>query len=394
MECIVEREEILRCLYLVQGVVEKRTPLPILAHVLIESSGEDLSLGATDLEIGIRQKCKADVKKGGAFTADARKLYEIVREFPQGPVVLRLADSGWVEVKGEKSRFRIASLDPREFPTMSTRSSSNEEKNATEGEETLPTSVFLPREVMKEMVEKTLFAISSDETRPSLSGVLLEVDNSSDGGPGKLRMVASDGHRLSLIEKLVPSEGDRPLDPNSWPLVILPRKGLVETRKLIERGDGEVEITVQGVIAGLKQGSTELSMRLIEGEFPDYRQVIPTQSKHLLSFQRNDFFNAIRRLLILTTERSRGVKLDVEKGKMELSVNNPDLGEGVEEVETDYTGGELTIGFNGRYLVDMLSVLEEGSRLQMTLNDEVSPGVIRVEGNEDYLYVLMPMRIF
>lgn len=390
MECTVEREDLLRCLYLVQGVVEKRTPLPILAHVLIESSGNDLSLSATDLEIGIRQKCTAVVKRGGALTADARKLYEIIRELPQGPVVLRLADSGWVEVKSDRSRFRIASLDPREFPTISTRPSLQEAGGKMQEAGDLasgfrpPTSICLPREVLRKMVEKTLFVISPDETRPSLSGVLLEVRDS-----GKLRMVASDGHRLSLIEESAPN-----LDPASWPPAILPRKGLVEARKLLERGDEEVEMTVQGVLAGLKRGSTELSMRLIEGEFPDYRQVIPTQSKHLLSFERDDFFSALRRLLILTTERLRGVKLQIKRGKIEMSVNNPDLGEGVEEVEIAYEGSELTIGFNGRYLVDMLGVLEGGCRLQMALNDELSPGVLQIEGNADYLYVVMPMRIF
>jgi len=285
-------------------------------------------------------------------------------------------------VRSDRSRFRIASLDPKEFPTISTRSSADSPLH----------KASLPRELLREMVEKTLFAISPDETRPSLSGVFLEAQAS-----GKLRLVASDGHRLSLIERFVPN-----LDPASWPPAILPRKGLVEARKLLEKpalslskgGDEEVEMTVQGVLAGFKKGSTELSMRLIEGEFPDYRQVVPTQSKHLLSFERNEFFNAIRRLLILTTERSRGVKLQAEKGKMEISVNNPDLGEGVEEVEIAYEGSGLSIGFNGRYLVDMVGVLEEGCRLQMSLNDEASPGVLRIEGDEDYLYVIMPMRIF
>jgi len=386
MECTVEREELLRCLYLVQGVVEKRTPLPILTHVLIESSDDGLSLGATDLEIGIRQKCSAVIKKGGALTADARKLYEIIRELAQGPIALKLADSGWVEVRSGRSRFRIASLDPREFPTISARSSETgtSDRDKAKKEDVPVSPLHLSREVLKKMVEKTLFAISSDETRPGLSGVLLEVRDS-----GNLRMVASDGHRLSLIDKLLPNLG-----PVPWPPAILPRKGLVEARKLLERGDEEVEITVQGALASLKQGSTDLSMRLIEGDFPDYQQVIPAESKHVFSFERDEFLNAIRRLLILTTERSRGVKLQVEKGKMEISVNNPDLGEGVEEVEIDYEGSDIAIGFNGRYLVDMLGVLEEGCRLQMALNDEVSPGVIRIKDNEDYLYVIMPMRIF
>src|SRR5215510_2641771 len=255
MECTVEKEDLLRCLYLVQGVVEKRSTLPILSHVLIESGEGMISLGATDLEIGIRQQCKAAVKKSGAVTTDARKLYEIVRELPPDRLVLRSSGEGWVEVSSGRSRFRMASLDPKEFPAITPTTESRDGKK-------IPVSVSLPGNVLGEMIEKTLFATSPDETRLNLSGVYLEAQST-----GKLRMVASDGHRLAIIEREVGIK-----DVSSWPSVILPRKGLIEARKFLEKDEGETDFALHGPTAVLKKGTTELSMRLVEGDFPDYQQ--------------------------------------------------------------------------------------------------------------------------
>src|SRR5215470_15192065 len=342
MECAIEKEELLRCLYLVQGVVEKRSSLPILSHVLIEGLEETVSLGATDLEIGIRQQCKAIVKKSGAMTTDARKLYEIVRELPPERLVLRSSGEGWVEVSSGRSRFRMASFDPKEFPAITPAGTAEEKKS--------PVSVALPGKTLGDMIEKTLFAASPDESRPNLSGVYLEALST-----GKLRMVASDGHRLAIIERDVGLK-----NAESWPHVILPRKGLIEARKLLEKDEGETDFALHGPTAVLKKGTTELSMRLVEGDFPDYQQVIPKEKKITVSFPREAFLSAIRRLLVLTTERARGVKLQMEKDKMIISVNTPDLGEGVEEIESENTGENLIIGFNGRYLTEMLNVLDEG----------------------------------
>jgi DNA polymerase-3 subunit beta len=240
------------------------------------------------------------------------------------------------------------------------------------------------------MIEKTLFAASPDESRPNLSGVYLEGRTAQKGQKnGRLRMVASDGHRLSFIEREAAGAVS-----STWPSAILPRKGLVEARKLLEKGEETTELALHGSTLNITKETTELSMRLVEGEFPDYNQVIPSEKKYIISFSREDLLSALRRLLILTTERSRGVKIQIEKDKMEISVNTPDLGEGVEEIAVDYNGENLIVGFNGRYLVEMLSVLEEEQKISFLLKDESSPCLIQTEKDQDFSYVVMPMRIF
>lgn len=381
MEFSVGKEDLLQCLYLVQGVVERRSSLPMLSHVLIESdsTGEEgvISLGATDLEIGIRQQCQAEVKASGSMTADARKLYEIIRELPSGHIRLRSSGNGWVDVNSGKSRFRIASLDPKEFPTI-TGQKEKQEESPSSGQ-----FISLPGPTLREMIEKTLFATSPDETRLNLSGVYLETQKD-----GKVRMVASDGHRLSLIER----EVDAPSLPD-WPSVILPKKGLVETRKLLERSEGTIDVSVNDSVVNLKKETTELFMRLIEGDFPDYQQVVPKEHTHRIEFPRDEFLSALRRILILTTERSRGIKLQFEKDKIEISVNTPDVGEGTEEIAASYAGDGLSIGFNGRYLTEALNVMNEGDSVVLFLKDEMSPGLLQQKESDEFSYVIMPMKI-
>ena len=382
MEFSVGKEDLLQCLYLVQGVVERRSSLPLLSHVLIESNstGENegvISLGATDLEIGIRQQCQADVKTSGSMTADARKLYEIIRELPSGPIRLRSGGNGWVDVTSGKSRFRIASLDPKEFPTITGQKEKKEESSSSDQ------FISLPGPTLREMIEKTLFATSPDETRLNLSGVYLETQKE-----GKVRMVASDGHRLSLIERDV----DTPSLPD-WPSVILPKKGLVETRKLLEKSEGTIDVSVNDSVVNLKKETTELFMRLIEGDFPDYQQVVPKEHTHRIEFPRDELLSALRRILILTTERSRGIKLQFEKDKIEVSVNTPDLGEGTEEIAASYAGDGLSIGFNGRYLTEALNVMDEGDSVVLFLKDEMSPGLLQQKESHEFSYVIMPMKI-
>ena len=382
MEFSVGKEDLLQCLYLVQGVVERRSSLPLLSHVLIESNptGENegvISLGATDLEIGIRQQCQAEVKASGSMTADARKLYEIIRELPSGPIRLRSGGNGWVDVTSGKSRFRIASLDPKEFPTITGQKEKKEESSSSDQ------FISLPGPTLREMIEKTLFATSPDETRLNLSGVYLETQKE-----GKVRMVASDGHRLSLIERDV----DTPSLPD-WPSVILPKKGLVETRKLLEKSEGTIDVSVNDSVVNLKKETTELFMRLIEGDFPDYQQVVPKEHTHRIEFPRDELLSALRRILILTTERSRGIKLQFEKDKIEVSVNTPDLGEGTEEIAASYAGDGLSIGFNGRYLTEALNVMDEGDSVVLFLKDEMSPGLLQQKESHEFSYVIMPMKI-
>ena len=233
------------------------------------------------------------------------------------------------------------------------------------------------------MIEKTLFATSPDETRLNLSGVYLETEKE-----GKVRMVASDGHRLSLIER----EVDTPSLPD-WPSVILPKKGLVETRKLLEKSEGTIDVSVNDSVVNLKKETTELFMRLIEGDFPDYQQVVPKEHTHRIEFPRDEFLSALRRILILTTERSRGIKLQFEKDKIEISVNTPDVGEGTEEIAASCDGEGLSIGFNGRYLTEALNVMNEGDSVVLFLKDEMSPGLLQQKESHEFSYVIMPMKI-
>jgi DNA polymerase-3 subunit beta len=232
------------------------------------------------------------------------------------------------------------------------------------------------------MIDKTIFAVSTDETRFNLSGVFL-----TGGEDGMLRMVATDGHRLAMVDRRVPgAEIGRG--------VIMPRKGLAEARKLLDEAeDQDLTMVVSAKDARLSLRSVSFFMRLIEGEFPDYRQVIPGAARVQVRANRDDFLAALRRISLLASERSRGVKLHVEKGRLELSASNPDQGEASEDIEVSYSGDPLTIGFNARYLIDVLGVHAEGDVIDLSLTDEVGPGLLRGSQDPEYTYVVMPMRL-
>jgi DNA polymerase-3 subunit beta len=372
MELEITKEEFLNGLYLTQGVVEKRHTLPILANVLIEATASQVQLTATDLEVGIRRVSSAKVTRSGSITVGARKLYEIVRELPGDVVTLRSGEGGWTEITSGRSRYRMLSLDPKEFPSIPAAGAVAKKGGVT---------MTLPASSLGELIEKTLFAASTDETRLSLGGVFLESIETS-----QVRLVATDGHRLSMVEREIPGADVRPG-------VILPRKGLVEARRLLEEGDGEVAVSIGGSLARVERAGVELFMRLIEGEFPDYRQVVPKESTRLLRVQRDPLLGALRRVSILSSERSRGVKLHLQPGVLEVVTSNPDIGEAVEEIEADYAGEEFTIGFNARYLLDVLQIAGITGDVEVGLTDDVSPGIVRLTEDEGYSYVVMPMRL-
>jgi DNA polymerase-3 subunit beta len=370
MEASIRREDLLRGLYLVQGVVERRNTLPILANVLVEPVEEGLALTATDMEVGLRGLVTAQVKKRGSVTLNARKLYEIVREVAAEEITLRSTQAGWVDVLAGRSKFKVVSLDPKDFPQLSF------------GADPSHMAVRIAAGTLREMIDKTLFAVSSDETRLNLSGVLM---TSADGGT--LRMVATDGHRLAMVDRQVPgAKIERG--------VTMPRKGLVEARKLLdETEEQEVTMVLSNKDARLLLQSVSFFMRLVEGEFPDYRQVIPGATRVQIRANRDDFLAALRRISLLASERSRGVKLHIERGRLELSASNPDQGEASEDIEVSYGGEPLTIGFNARYLTDVLAVHGEGDVIELALTDEVGPGLLRGSQDPEYTYVVMPMRL-
>jgi DNA polymerase-3 subunit beta len=368
MQFKAQKNDLLTLLYSTQNIVERRNTMPILANALIECHEGTIRVTATDLEVGVRGNIQGEIQQDGMVTVNARKLYEIVREAPEDVVEVRRLENEWVEVKSGRAVFKMVGMDAREFPQFP----------SFGGEKLFP----LPARVLREMIEKTIFSVSTDETRYNLNGVYIE-----EAEGGKLRMVATDGHRLAFIEREGGSVG---LEKG----VILPRKGLTELRKLVEEiEEGMVSIGFKENLGLAAKENLELFMRLIEGDFPDYDKVIPKGYPYEVKVQQGELLQALRRVSILSSERYRGVKIEIDRGKMAVSANNPDLGEAVEEIEVDYKGGGLTMGFNARYLIDVLSLLGEGSEIKIEVKDELSPGLVKKEGDDGYLYVVMPMRL-
>jgi DNA polymerase-3 subunit beta len=369
MEVTIERNELLAGLYLVQGIVERRTTIPILGNVLIQTGKNGISIAATDQEIAVRRECTAAVKKKGSLTTGARKFYEMIREFGEGQVAIRSLENNWIEISAGRSRFRLVGMDSRDFPAMP-------EPSAGKG-----TAWQIGGDLLAEMIEHTVFAVSADETRVNLNGIFAECSEK-----GRLRMVATDGHRLAMIARDVAGA-----EPRKG--VIIPRKAVMELRKVLESGDEPIEIIVEEGVAHAVRGAVQMSMRLVEGEFPDYQQVIPSKSERKALMAAGDLLGALRRVSIVSSERTRGVKLQLESEKLELSSINPDVGEAAEEIEVEYDGDPVGVGFNAKYLIDALSVLPADERIEIGLNDELSPGAIRLQKDPDYCYIVMPMRL-
>ncbi len=380
MGLVIERASLLNGLGLVQGIVERRTTVPILSHVLIEPNGTALHLSATDLEVGIRTQVPCRSGKEKSVTLNARKLFEIVREAAGEEVSLAALDGDWVELKCGRARWKMMGLDPRSFPAMPSQSVAKEggaaKKAAVKAELTIAASV------LGEMIDKTIFAVSPDEARYNLSGVFVESPS-----PGAVRMVATDGHRLAMIEREVAGyrmEGG----------AIIPRKGLTELRKLLDQGgDAEVKLSIDGQLAYLKRSSTEVSMRLVEGEFPDYHGVIPKQTKHKIMVGRDALLAAIKRAAIFSSERYHGVKFSLAPATLTVSSTSPESGEASETIDVDFEGEEFSIGFNASYLQQALGVIPAESELELGLSDDVSPGVLRTPADSQFTYVVMPMRL-
>lgn len=368
MEIKARREDFLGALYWIQSTVERRNTMPILANVLIEAHDDGVQLTATDLEVGVRASLGGEILAPGSVTVDARKLYEIVRELSEESLELKRLENDRVEIRSGKSVFRMVGLDAKEFPAFT----KSAEGNRSE----------CPGDILREMIDKTIFSISTDESRSNLNGALIhELDKT------KVRMVTTDGHRLSLIEREI-----GPLGVGKS--AIIPRKGLVELKKLLEdTGEESVSLGFTDNMMFVWRGDVEMSIRLIDGEFPDYDKVIPTDSVSEAKVPQHSLFRALRRVSLLSSDRYRGVKVEFRPGNMAISANNPDLGEAVEEVDVEYGGALLTIGYNAQYLLDILGVLEQGDQVELALKDDQSPTLLKCNGNDSLLYVVMPMRI-
>lgn len=368
MEIKAKRGDLLATLYWTQNIVERRNTIPILANVLIAAQKSAIQITATDLEVGVRGNVDGEIVKDGTVTVNAKKLYEIIREVPNEQVQLKRLENEWVEIRSGKSVFKIVGMDAREFPQFP--EFDKKELSST------------PSSTIRGMIERTIFSVSTDETRYSLNGVFVEQANT-----GRVRMVATDGHRLAFDERELGSFGLKKG-------VILPRKGLTELKKVLEGGDESiVAIGFHENMVLVTKNNIELFMRLIDGDFPDYTKVIPQGNPNVAKVEHSELLQALRRVSILSSERYKGIKMDFSVGKISLSANNPDLGEAVEEIDAEYKGKPISIGFNARYLLDVLGVLNDEGEIDIELKDELSPSIVRRAGDEGYLYVLMPMRL-
>ncbi|MFQ5464516.1 MAG: DNA polymerase III subunit beta [Thermodesulfobacteriota bacterium] len=368
MKFIIDKENFLKTLQRIQGIVEKRNTMPILANVLLEAKDGRINTMATDLEVFIKDSTGADVSEEGSLTVNARKLFEIAKELPDEKIKVSSGEADKIVVTGGKARFNIMGLPSKDFPIF-----------PAYEESALQT---IEKENLKEMVDKTAFAVSTDETRYNINGFLLEKDE------GKLRMVATDGHRLALIEK-PDGAGIQAGDKKG---VLMPRKGVMEMRKLLEEKEGEFQLGVTEKNAVMKKDHTVINTRLLEGEFPDYDKVIPKDNNEEVTAVRTSLLASLKRVSILSMDRIKGVRFNFSPGSLVLTSSSPDIGEATEELDIEYSGQTVEIAFNARYFIDMLEATEDET-VTIRLKDPTSPAIVNPRGSEEYTYIIMPMRL-
>ena len=372
MRLVIERSELFRALSHVTSVVERRTTIPILSNVLIKATSDGVELKSTDLEREVAEKGPADVATPGAVTVPAHILHDIVRKLPDGAQIRldRDAERERLTLASGHSRFSLQTLAAEDFPDL------------TAGEMTH--AFEMAAADLKRLIEKTRFAISTEETRYYLNGIYLHV--AAAGGKPVLRAVATDGHRLAQLDL------ERPKGAEGMPGIIVPRKTVHELQRLLEESGDVVNVAVSPTKARFEIGTVTLISKLIDGTFPDYQRVIPQANDKKLAVSNAEFVSAVDRVSTIASERGRAVKLALSPGKLVLSVSNPEGGSATEEIDAEYTAAPLEIGFSARYLLDIAGQIE-GDKTQFMLADPGSPTVVRDSADASALYVLMPMRV-
>lgn len=373
MKIEIEKKELIALISKTQNIVEKRNTMPVLINVLIEAKGDSkngqLQVFATDLEVSLTDSIKCKTLQEGRVAVGARNLFDIVKELSEGQLQLIKKENNWLEIKQGKYLSKIVGISPEEYPVFPTYDGQNFLK--------------IEAQTLKDMIDKTIYSVSNDETRYHLNGVYFEQKGQED-----YSMVATDGHRLSMIQKKFSA---KPL-LNSTNGVIIPRKGLAEVKKLLESLGGEFDIAIDGAQLIVKHGSTILMIRLIEGKYPNYNQLIPTKLKQKVKINRELFLTSIKRVSLLANQKSKAITLTLSPGKMEISSTNPDLGDAKEEIEVGYSGQDMKIGFNAKYIQDVLSAIQD-DEVDFEISDQLSPGLVRPHNDASYTCVVMPMRI-
>ena len=372
MRLSIERAALLKALSHVQSVVERRNTIPILSNVLLTAAGDGLKLTATDLDIEIAEMAPAQIERAGATTTPAHTLFEFVRRLPEGqPVKLDLSgDDARLGVSAGKARLQLPVLPPGDFPAMPIDAAGH--------------TFLIAPDALARLIDKTRFAISTEETRYYLNGIFFHAVVVN--GAAMLRAVATDGHRLALADY------DAPEGSVGMPGVIVPRKTIQELRRLLEDATGDVEVAVSAQKIRFSAADAILTSKLIDGSFPEYARVIPKANSRILKVENRTFAQAVDRVSTVSAERSRSVKLALEPERVTLTVNNPDQGVATEDLPADYTSDALEIGFNSKFLKDVTDQIE-GVEAQFEFADSGSPTLVRDPADGHALYVLMPLRV-
>ncbi len=371
MKLKIKKDEILKGLQRIQGVVEKKNTMPILSNMLLTADSNGVEIVATDLEIGLRGRYAAEVEKPGSVTVSAKKMYEIVRELPAEDIQIKVEDGNWVKIAAGHSQFKLVALPKEEFPALP--------DVAEDG------MIAIEGETLREMIKKTLYSVGENDARYVLNGLFVHMT------PGKggltIRMVGTDGHRLSMIDRVIDAK-------HKEESMIIPKKAMMELRRLLEEDSstGELRLGFSKNHALFKRDGLVMVSKLIDGNYPNYLQVVPAKNTKKVAVSKDVFTHAVKRVSILSKEKTNAVKLQLEKDRLMLSTNNPEVGEANEELSVDYKGEEITIGFNSRYLMDALTAMDRAN-IALELSDALSPCLITEEGDDHYKCVVMPMRV-
>ncbi len=367
MKLSVSKEELLEKLSNIQNIVEKRNTMPVLSHFLLDAGKKKAFILATDLETAIKEPVDMKVEKEGRLCIPARKLFEIVKEV-EGDITMESEEGQWLKVRAGMSKFKLACLSPDDFP-------------AWPGMEDIE-EMQIDTKNLVEMIEKSLYAAGESDTRYTLNGLLFHARQ----GGNEMTMVGTDGHRLACISRQI----NIPLKDEKK--VIVPRKAAAEVRKFLDRDIDKLTIIIGKSHVLFKIEEVQFLTRLIEGTYPNYEQVIPANNEKRITLNKEEFIKALRRVSVMSREKSNAVKADIADGSLAVSASNPDLGEARDEIKIDYKGEPLEMGFNARYLIDALSAMN-GESVVFELQDPLSPTLLKEEGNENYKCVIMPMRV-
>jgi DNA polymerase-3 subunit beta len=372
MHFTIERAQFLKPLAHVQSVVERRTTIPILSNVMVEAKAGGVSISATDMDIDIVESMPAEVRRQGAVTCSAHTLHDIVRKLPEGAQVEMQAsgESGRVTLKAGRSTFTLATLPTEDFPALSG--------------DSLPHSFALAASELRALIDRTRFAISTEETRYYLNGIFLHATGKD--GVRVLRAVATDGHRLARVEMALPDGAA------GMPGVIVPRKAVNELRKLADETNDTVAVSLSETKIRFAFDGIALTSKLIDGTFPEYERVIPIGNDKTMQVDCQSFAEAVDRVATISTEKSRAVKLALSNGTLVLSASSPENGTATEEIEVKFSAAPIEIGFNSRYLLDITQQIE-GEGAEFVMADSASPTLVRDPADPSALYVLMPMRV-